>query len=97
MPKQKIILFGKLPPPFIGPAIATKIILSSNLKNEFELIHLDTSDHRDINTLGVIDFWNIYLAFKHYCTLYIIIIPILNVFLLEVGEIIIQKTSLSYS
>ncbi len=30
------------------------------------MIHLDTSDHRDINTFGAIDFQNIYLALKHY-------------------------------
>lgn len=66
MIKPKVLLLGKLPPPYIGPAIATNILLGSDLKHEFDLIHLDTSDHRDINTLGSIDFWNIFLAFKHY-------------------------------
>ena len=67
--RKKILLLGKLPPPYIGPAVATQIILNSNLKDEFELIHLDTSDHRDINTLGKWDFTNFYLAFKQYFNL----------------------------
>ena len=72
--KKKIIFLGKLPPPYIGPAVATKIILNSRLKEDFDLIHLDLSDHRDINTLAKIDFTNIYLAFKHYFCLAILII-----------------------
>ena len=66
MSKPRIVLLGKLPPPYIGPAVATRIILNSKLTESFELFHLDTSDHRDINTLGKIDFQNIYLAFKQY-------------------------------
>jgi glycosyltransferase involved in cell wall biosynthesis len=67
--KKKIIFLGKLPPPYIGPAVATRIILNSKLKDDFELIHLDLSDHRDINTLGNFDFTNFYLAFKQYFNL----------------------------
>lgn len=66
MSANKILFLGKLPPPYIGPSIATEILLKSKLKNNFELIHLNTSDHRKINSLGRIDFWNIYLALKHY-------------------------------
>jgi len=72
--KSRIIFLGPLPPPYMGPSIATEIILNSELKNDFDLIHLDTSDHRDLTTLGAIDFWNIYLAFKHYCILACLII-----------------------
>jgi glycosyltransferase involved in cell wall biosynthesis len=64
--KQQIIFLGKLPPPYIGPSVACEIIINSKLKDEFNLIHLDTSDHRDINTLGKIDFGNIYYALKQY-------------------------------
>jgi glycosyltransferase involved in cell wall biosynthesis len=67
--KKKIIFFGKLPPPFIGPAVATRILLNSKLKDVFDLIHLDLSDHRDINTLGKLDFTNFYLTFKQYSRL----------------------------
>lgn len=65
---------GPIPPPYMGPSVATGIILNSELKNEFDLIHLDTSDHRKLTTLGAIDFWNIYLALKHYCILVCLII-----------------------
>lgn len=64
--KTQIIFLGKLPPPYIGPALACQMILNSTLKDEFELIHLDTSDHRDINTLGKIDVGNIYHAISQY-------------------------------
>ena len=53
----------------MGPSIATEVILNSKLKDEFELIHLDLSDRRDLNTLGVIDYQNIFLALKHYLML----------------------------
>jgi glycosyltransferase involved in cell wall biosynthesis len=53
----------------MGPTLATEVILGSRLRDEFELIHLDTSDHRGIETLGAIDFWNIYLPLKCYVLL----------------------------
>ena len=54
----------------MGPSLATEIILNSKLGNKFDLIHLDTSDHRDLKTLGVFDFKNIYIAFKNYLFLF---------------------------
>lgn len=68
--KSTILFLGKLPPPYIGPSVACQIILNSKLKDEFNLIHIDLSDHRDISTLGKIDFGNFYLAFKQYYSLY---------------------------
>ncbi len=67
--KKKVIFISPLPPPYMGPTIATEIILNSNLKNKFRLIHLDTSDHRKLNKLGAIDFNNIILAVKSYIIL----------------------------
>jgi glycosyltransferase involved in cell wall biosynthesis len=64
--KPQLIFLGKLPPPFIGPSLACQMILNSKLKDEFNLIHLNTSDHRDISTLGKIDLGNSYLAIKQY-------------------------------
>lgn len=49
----------------MGPTIATGIILNSKLKNEFRIIHLDTSDHRELDHLNRIDFRNVFLAVKH--------------------------------
>lgn len=71
---KKIIFIGPIPPPYMGPTVATEIILNSNLNNEFDLIHLDTSDHRDLNRLGVIDIQNILLGIKNYVILFWLII-----------------------
>ena len=35
--KPTVCIFGKLPPPYMGPAIATQILLQSRLKNNFNL------------------------------------------------------------
>ena len=50
----------------MGPTVATDIILKSQLSKYYDLIHLDTSDHRELSTLSAIDFTNVYLAIKHY-------------------------------
>jgi glycosyltransferase involved in cell wall biosynthesis len=52
MPEKKVLILGKLPPPYMGPAIATEIILKSSLKNYFELIHLDTRVNEDLTNIG---------------------------------------------
>ena len=64
--KFRILVIGAVPPPYMGPTIATEIIINSKLRNEFDLIHLDTSDHRDLNTINRTDFWNFFLSFKQY-------------------------------
>lgn len=64
-----VVFLAKLPPPFIGPAVATRIVLQSGITRDFRLIHLDLSDHRDIRTLAKWDFTNVFLALKHYLTL----------------------------
>lgn len=64
--KAKILFVGKLPPPYIGPTVATKIILESELKYQYTLIHLDVSDHRSANTLGRLDIMNLLIAVKQY-------------------------------
>ncbi|MBW2058229.1 MAG: glycosyltransferase family 4 protein [Deltaproteobacteria bacterium] len=68
--KAKILVLGPIPPPYMGPSVATEIILNSGLKEEFELIHLDTSDHRDLRRLGAVDFQNVSLALRHYLALF---------------------------
>ncbi|MFT6946120.1 MAG: glycosyltransferase involved in cell wall biosynthesis [Vicingaceae bacterium] len=52
MGKQKVIIVGKLPPPYIGPAVATNIILNSALKDEFDLLHLNTKVNESIDDFG---------------------------------------------
>jgi len=73
--KKRVIFLGPVPPPYMGPTISTELILKSSLKNEFDLIHLDTSDHRDLNKLNKADIWNFLLAFKHY---YLLILSIIK-------------------
>ena len=54
------------PPPYMGPSIATQIILNSRFAEEFNVIHIDTADRRSLSKLSKIDVTNIYLALKHY-------------------------------
>ncbi len=49
--KKRILLLGKVPPPYFGPAIATKILLSSDLNNHYELIHLDTRINHSLSSM----------------------------------------------
>lgn len=55
MSKRKVVILGKLPPPYMGPAIATGIILNSDLRNRFDLLFLNTKANESISTLGK---WN---------------------------------------
>lgn len=52
MTKQKVVIVGKLPPPFIGPAVATNILLNSDLKNRFDLLHLNTTVNKSVQEFG---------------------------------------------
>jgi glycosyltransferase involved in cell wall biosynthesis len=90
--RPRILVLGPVPPPYMGPTIATTVILQSRLKEEFELIHLDTSDHREISTLGAIDFWNIYLPIKFYLLLIWMIIRTWP----EVVYVPISQTTIGY-
>jgi glycosyltransferase involved in cell wall biosynthesis len=64
--REKVLFLGPLPPPFMGPTLATDIILSSKLGDDFDLVHIDTSDHRDLRRLAALDATNFLLAFLHY-------------------------------
>lgn len=80
-----VLLLGPLPPPYMGPSIATEIILNSKLNEHFTLYHLNTNTHEKISTLGK---WstkrirkNLKLYFKMACLILkgrpdLIIIPI---------------------
>ena len=52
MEKPRILILGKIPPPLMGPAIATKILLESDLKEDFELHHFDTRINADVADMG---------------------------------------------
>ncbi|KPL19294.1 MAG: hypothetical protein AMJ92_03910 [candidate division Zixibacteria bacterium SM23_81] len=63
--KPKIMIIGSIPPPYHGCTIAIQNLLNSRIKEEFDLLHLDTSDHRDFKNLGKFDLINISLALKN--------------------------------
>lgn len=66
----KILLIGSLPPPYHGSSIYLKTLLNSRIKEVFEVIHLDTSDHRDdLDNLGKADFINVFFALKNFLQL----------------------------
>ena len=60
--KPTVCIFGKLPPPYMGPAIATQILLQSRLKNNFNLVHIDTKINEDLKSMGS---WNIKKVIKN--------------------------------
>jgi glycosyltransferase involved in cell wall biosynthesis len=49
--KRKILILGKLPPPFFGPALATRILLESDLKTYYHLLHLNTKLNHKIESM----------------------------------------------
>ena len=63
--KPKIIIVGPIPPPIHGVTISTERLLNSALKDRFELVHLDTSDRRNLDNIGKFDLGNAYLALKN--------------------------------
>lgn len=52
MEKPRILILGKLPPPLMGPAIATRILLDSDLQDDFDLHHFDTRINADVADMG---------------------------------------------
>ena len=64
--KKKILFFGKLPPPYIGPSFATRVILESKLTSEFNIIHFDTSHHSSLELIGKKNIKNLIFPFYLY-------------------------------
>lgn len=50
--KQKLLILGKLPPPYMGPSIAFEILINSGLKNVYDLSYLDVKANESLSTLG---------------------------------------------
>lgn len=63
--RPKILIIGPVPPPYHGVAVSTRLILESPQLSRFELIHIDTSDRRDVRNIGRLDLWNVWLAIVH--------------------------------
>ena len=62
---KKVLIIGSIPPPYHGVTIYNYNLLNSKLKDEFELIHLDISDKRDLDNIGKLDFHNIFFSLKN--------------------------------
>ncbi len=59
---KPVAVLGKLPPPYMGPAIATKIILESALNERFRLIHINTQANTDLTGIGK---WSLRKLFRN--------------------------------
>ena len=66
MTRPSVILVGPLPPPVHGVTISTRRLLNSSLGDRFDLRHLDTSDHRSMASVGMLDFRNVALGLLSY-------------------------------
>ena len=53
--KPRVLLLGKLPPPYMGPSLATQILLNSSLARRFDLAHVNTNVHEGLETIGTAD------------------------------------------
>jgi glycosyltransferase involved in cell wall biosynthesis len=60
----KVLVVGQTPPPLHGVSIATQLVLEI-LCDQYETIHLDTADRRDISNINKLDLENVRLAFAH--------------------------------
>lgn len=60
--KPKVLILGKLPPPYMGPAIATEIILNSRLRERYQLLHLDTRVNDSLLDMGR---WSVSKLFRY--------------------------------
>ena len=63
---KKIIIIGKLPPPIMGPALANKIILNSDLKNRYDLVHFDITINKTIKTQGELSLKKVFQSLNLY-------------------------------
>ena len=64
--RYRLLIIGPLPPPFIGPAIATRRLLESRvLAEHFDIDFVDTSDPGGFDGIGRFGWHNVSMAFRH--------------------------------
>ncbi len=68
--KKKVVVIGKLPPPIMGPAMATKIILESSLKDIYDLVHFDITINKEIATQGELSVKKVFSSIALYVSYY---------------------------
>ena len=65
MTKSRLIVIGPLPPPAHGVTISTSLVLGNEtLRERFQVMHLDTSDHRSGRNVGRWDITNVVLGVR---------------------------------
>lgn len=63
--KPCLLVIGPLPPPWHGVSVSTSLVLANKqLRQSFDVRHLDTSDHRTASNTGRWDAINVVLALK---------------------------------
>jgi glycosyltransferase involved in cell wall biosynthesis len=62
----RLLIVGPLPPPFLGPAVATERLLKSSvLGKEFEIDFVNTADANGLKDIGQLSLHNTALAIRH--------------------------------
>jgi glycosyltransferase involved in cell wall biosynthesis len=64
-PRWKALIVGASPPPYHGSIMMFAALMQSSLRERFRLIHLDISDHRDLDNIGRFDLENVRLGIRH--------------------------------
>jgi glycosyltransferase involved in cell wall biosynthesis len=64
--KHRLIIVGPVPPPAHGVAVSTLLLLENPcLCENFDVEHLNTSDHRSLENLGTWEATNAWLGLRH--------------------------------
>jgi glycosyltransferase involved in cell wall biosynthesis len=64
--KPRLLIVGPIPPPYIGPAVATdRLLRSPVISSAFDIEFLDTSDRDGIEDIGRLNWHNISIALRH--------------------------------
>jgi glycosyltransferase involved in cell wall biosynthesis len=70
MEKPVVVILGKIPPPYMGPSLATQIILKSSLNEHFRLVHVDTRAVKSLAAMGKFSIGKIGRNFSIYTRLW---------------------------
>src|SRR5436305_295717 len=62
---SKVLMVGAAPPPYHGSIVLFWSLMNSPLREQFQLVHLDISDHRDLENIGRFDLENVRLGVRH--------------------------------
>jgi glycosyltransferase involved in cell wall biosynthesis len=62
---KRVVMLCSVPPPHHGVTIFNQNLLRSEVGQGFEVMHIDTSDHRNLDNIGRFDFRNSWFAIKN--------------------------------